>query len=57
MKTINLTEEELNTLLYAVSNQYHRSQRSRIESGKKEKSETEKRLLSISNRLYYSITH
>lgn len=57
MKTLELTYEELNTLMDAVSSQYSRSYTSRVNRGEQEQSNTEKRLLEVSEKLYHALTH
>lgn len=52
MKKIELTDDELRTVLWALGNEYHRTVRRRVENGKSEPSDTEKRLLEIDKKLY-----
>ena len=52
MKKIELTDQEISTLLYACSNEFNRTFKRRCEDGKNEHSTAEDRLLKIQDKLY-----
>lgn len=58
MKTLQFTDDELRTLVWALNNESHRYTRISLEQGKKpQESETIKRLLNLSKKAYSALTH
>lgn len=56
-KNIEIADNELRTIIWAVGNEYHRTVRRRVERGTSEPTETERRLLEIDKKLYEILTH
>lgn len=57
MKKIEITDDELRTVIWAVGNEYYRTVRRRVERGTSEPTEAEKRMLEIDKKLYAILTH
>lgn len=57
MKKLELTDDELRTLIWAVNNQFHQCLRLRSKNGQKGFSTIQKRLLSISKKANIKLVH